>query len=158
MPTESLSMPLDSLFEAGSMLALGAWALLICAVVLPSVTARRWLLLAGGRVAPLALSMVYVWLLVAYWRSAPGGSFASLDGVAQLFASRGKLLGGWLHFLAFDLLVGRWMIDQTLKSAWPRWVLLPCLPLTFMYGPAGFMLFMLVRQVLMSRRKWSSEH
>ncbi len=52
MPTESLSM-LDSLFEAGSMLAVGAWALLICAVVLPSGSARHWLLLAGGRVVPL---------------------------------------------------------------------------------------------------------
>jgi Domain of unknown function (DUF4281) len=87
------------------------------------------------------LSVTYLVLLVVHWRSAPGGGFGSLEGVAQLFASRGKLLGGWFHFLAFDLLVGRWMIDDTCSSARTRWVLAACLPLTFLYGPAGFLLY-----------------
>lgn len=59
-----------------------------------------------------------------------------------LFSSRGKLLGGWLHFLAFDLLVGRWMIAQVLAAQRSRRGLLLCLPATFLYGPVGFLLVM----------------
>ena len=80
-----------------------------------------------------------------YWSSAPGGNFGSLEGVARLFSSQGKLLGGWVHFLAFDLFVGRWMVDDTLNAQRSRWALLPCLPAAFMYGPAGLLLYFVIR-------------
>src|SRR5262245_15980706 len=118
-------------FQHGSMAAIVAWLLLATGVFVSSRGPRGLLLLIGGRVVPLLLALGYVVLLIAYWKSAPDGNFGSLDGVARLFSSRGKLAGGWLHFLAFDLFVGRWVIDEVLQTQRPRWLLLPALPLIF---------------------------
>jgi len=94
---------------------------------------------------PLLLASGYVVLLIAYWKSAPDGNFGSLDGVARLFSSRGKLAGGWLHFLTFDLFVGRWVIDDVLQSERSGWFLRPAYPLTFLYGPAGLLTYFALR-------------
>lgn len=131
----------DVAFEWASRLALLGWALLVAGVVRKPGVARHWLLLAGGRVVPLLLCAAYVLLLAQHWGSAPGGNFGSLAGVTTLFASPGKLTGGWVHFLAFDLWLGRWMVDDALVKQRNRWLLLPCLPLTFLFGPAGLLLY-----------------
>jgi hypothetical protein len=79
------------------------------------------------------------------WGSAPGGGFGTLDEVAALFRSPGNLLAGWLHYLAFDLFVGRWIVDDALSRAGPRWPVLPCLALTFLFGPVGLLLHFALR-------------
>lgn len=131
----------DQWFQLVSTGALVGWVLLVVAVLLRPGAWRERLLLAGGRVIPLLLCAAYAALLVMHWGSAPGGNFNSLDGVATLFSSRGVLLAGWVHFLAFDLLVGRWIVDRVLGTGRPRWLLLPTLPLTFLYGPLGVLLY-----------------
>lgn len=132
----------DITFEWASTLALLGWALLVAGVVLkPGIMARQWLLLAGGRIVPLVLCAAYVLLLAQHWGSAPGGNFSSLAGVSTLFLSPGKLVGGWVHFLAFDLWLGRWMVDDVQAQQRNRWLLMPCLPLTFLFGPTGLLLY-----------------
>ena len=75
------------------------------------------------------------------------GSFSSLDGVAQLFTSRPILLAGWLHYLAFDLVVGAWEVrDARRRGVAFGWVV-PCLAVTFLAGPVGFLVWLLVRAV-----------
>jgi hypothetical protein len=61
--------------------------------------------------------------------------------VAQLFADPWLLLAGWLHYLAFDLLVGTWEARDSIERGVPRWILVPCLFLTFMFGPAGWLAY-----------------
>jgi Domain of unknown function (DUF4281) len=55
------------------------------------------------------------------------------------------LLAGWMHYLAFDLLVGAWIAAETERAGLSRLVLIPVLPLTFIFGPLGFLLFHLIR-------------
>ena len=131
----------DTAFEWASALALLGWASLVAGVLPKPGLPRQWLLLAGGRAVPLLLCAAYVLLLAQHWGSAPGGHFGSLAGVTALFASPGKLVGGWVHFLAFDLWLGRWMVDDLQAQQRSRWLLLPCLPLTFLFGPAGLLLY-----------------
>ncbi len=132
----------DTAFEWTSRLAILGWVLLAMGVAAkPGSVARHWLLLTAGRAVPLLLCMAYVLLLAQHWDSAPGGNFGSLAGVTTLFASPGKLVGGWVHFLAFDLWLGRWMVDDVQAEQYNRWLLLPCLPLTFLFGPAGLLLY-----------------
>lgn len=138
----------EQAFTQASIAAMLGWLLLVAAVLAPPGAARSRLLWAGGRLVPLLLSAAYLALLVLHWRSAPGGHFGSLAGVATLFASPGKLAGGWVHFLAFDLFIGRWMIDDVLARDASRWCLLPCLPLTFLYGPVGLLLHFGLRSSL----------
>ncbi|MEO8249967.1 MAG: ABA4-like family protein [Burkholderiales bacterium] len=127
--------------------------LLALALVRPAARLHNVLLWLGGRLIPILLCAVYAVLLVRYWGSAPGGGFGSLDAVATLFAAPGKLLGGWVHYLAFDLLIARWIVDDGLAARLPRWLLLPCLIPAFLYGPVGLLLYLALRTVAIRGRR-----
>jgi hypothetical protein len=49
--------------------------------------------------------------------------------------------------IAFDLLVGRAIVDDAHAQGVSRWAVLPCLPLTFMFGPVGLLLYVTLRSV-----------
>lgn len=134
----------ETLFALASVAALLGWAILALAVFLraraPLVTAAR--LLAA------ALAGLYVALLARGIALGPGlpegAGFSTLAGVEALFARREAILGGWVHFLAFDLFVGSWEAEDAGRRRLSGWLLLPCLFLTLMAGPAGLLLYLLV--------------
>jgi hypothetical protein len=137
----------ELIFELASSAAILGWLLLTIGIMVRPSALKRILLLVGGRAVPILLCIVYLALLINYWGSAPGGNFGSLEGVAQLFSSRGKLLGGWLHYLAFDLFIGRWIIDDTINGNRSRIPMALTLPLTFLFGPVGLLFHFAVRGV-----------
>jgi hypothetical protein len=111
------------------------------------VTSRPWLRdRLAGLYWPLMIAVGYVLAIIAGWSEGEGG-FASLTAVRQLFATDWLLLAGWMHYLAFDLFVGAWIAGETERAGLSRLVLIPVLPLTFMFGPAGFLLFHVVRLI-----------
>jgi hypothetical protein len=57
----------------------------------------------------------------------------------------GLLAAGWVHYLAFDLFVGAWIAERGAALGLPHWQLVPVLLLTFMFGPAGLLAFILLR-------------
>lgn len=129
----------DLLFQAANTLALAGWVLLLASPFLPR--------LADGVAAlgiPLLLGVAYAGLVMAFWSSAKGG-FDTLDNVALLFQSREMLLAGWLHYLAFDLFVGAWIVRQARGARIPFLLVAPCLVLTFLFGPAGLLAFAAIR-------------
>ena len=62
-----------------------------------------------------------------------------------LFTNPEIALAGWLHYLAFDLLIGAWEVRTARREAIPHLLVLPCLALTFLFGPAGFLPFLALR-------------
>jgi hypothetical protein len=92
----------------------------------------------------LALALTYAGLIGAFI-SQGTGDFQSLAGVARLFEHPGLLLAGWLHYLAFDLLIGLWEREEAARIGLARGWLLPCQLLTFMFGPIGWLAFMAAR-------------
>jgi len=86
------------------------------------------------------------WLSHVLPRSGGRVSIPELSGVAALLGSPLGATIGWLHFLVFDLFVGRWMYLDSRDRAIPAWVMTPVLFLTLMLGPCGFLLYLLVRQ------------
>ena len=58
------------------------------------------------------------------------------------------LLAGWVHYLAFDLLVGAWIVRTARAEGIPHWAVMPCLILTFLFGPAGLLAFAILRFTL----------
>jgi hypothetical protein len=76
------------------------------------------------------------------------GGFSSLPDVARLFMNPWLLLAGWIHYLAFDLLVGSWEARDARKHGINHLLVIPCLILTFMFGPAGWLLYRGVRYSL----------
>jgi Domain of unknown function (DUF4281) len=136
-------------FGLANPFALAGWLLLFVSLFAPANGAwRQRLLLLSGRVWPLVLCAGYAAALVASWGSAPGGGFGSLEQVAALFASPGNLLAGWLHYLAFDLFIGAWVVADAQSRGirgLVRWLLVPVLLLIFLFGPIGLMLYFAVR-------------
>ena len=95
--------------------------------------------------------MVYVALIATQWRTSNGG-FGTLADVATLFSNPWLLLAGWVHYLAFDLLVGTWEASDARERVVPHLALVPCLLLTFMFGPAGWLLYLGMRSTLARRQ------
>lgn len=129
----------EALFQAANLVALAAWIVL---AVLPRV---RWATdVIAALVVPALLGSLYVVLIVSNWSGSEGG-FSSLPEVAVLFEDPWLLLAGWVHYLAFDLLVGGWEVRDARARGVPHWALVPCLALTFLFGPAGWLVYLAVR-------------
>jgi hypothetical protein len=129
----------DQLFSIVNLVALAGWILL---AVLPG---RQWVAsVITAAVIPATLAVLYVVVLGQHWGDTDGG-FGSLSQVATLFSSRWALLAGWTHYLAFDLLVGSWEVRDARSRGISHWLVLPCLFLTFMFGPAGWLLYVCIR-------------
>jgi hypothetical protein len=93
----------------------------------------------------LGLSLLYTLLVFVYFFRVEGGGFSSIAEVRALFMSDPVLVAGWVHYLAFDLLVGLWIVDAASKVGMSRWIQGPILLLTFMFGPAGFSSFVIIK-------------
>lgn len=129
----------DQIFSVANLIAICAWLLL---ALLPR---RRWAThLAAGTVIPAVFAGLYIAIVATVFGAAPGG-FSSLPEVARLFGNSWMLLAGWLHYLAFDLLVGAWQVRDSQQRGIPHLLVVPCLALTFLFGPAGWLLYMGLR-------------
>ena len=128
----------NDVFIAGSAVALLGWALL--------AVAPRWRVgqLLALTLVPALLAAAYTGLVLAAWQTA-NGSFDSLAELRVLFESDALLLAGWLHYLAFDLLIGGWIVRTAQREGIPHGLVLPLLPLTLMFGPVGYLLFLVLR-------------
>lgn len=132
-------MSFEQLFSSASTLAMLGWIIL---VFLPR--RWKWLNLVPSLLIPLILSVLYSYLIARYFFSAEG-AFDSLANVQQLFTFPGAALGGWVHYLAFDLFVGGVIAKQADEIGISRIIQAPVLLLTFMFGPFGYLLFMLIK-------------
>ena len=122
------------IFSIVNAIALIAWIVL---VIFPR---RRWTLRATGIAVPAIFAAIYIAIIVTTWGRSSGG-FGTLSDVALLFANPWLLLAGWIHYLAFDLFVGTWEVRDAGQRGIPHLLVVPCLALTFLFGPAGWMLY-----------------
>lgn len=139
---------LERLFSLAGAVVLPCWVLLAAA------PRWRWTMRLATFVAPLLIACLYTWLLVAH-PTPKGGGFNSLAQVAVLFSSPYALLAGWIHYLAFDLFTGAWEARDAARLGISRWLVLPCLLLTFLFGPLGLALYLLLK--LATRRGLGAE-
>ncbi|MCO6386560.1 ABA4-like family protein [Aliihoeflea sp. 40Bstr573] len=134
-------MSADLIFQYATLIAVAGWATLLISPLIPRISD-----LVAAYTMPALISVAYAGLILAFWTRAQGG-FGSLDEVAQLFQTREILLAGWLHYLAFDLFVGAWIVRRGRVDGVPFWLVLPCLPLTFLFGPVGYLAFVAIRAI-----------
>lgn len=134
-------MNLETVFSLCGSLAMLGWAGLVLLPRFPIVVNHlaRW-------VIPCIIGLVYIYLMASNFSSVPeGGGFGSLAAVKALFTVDALLLGGWVHYLAFDLFVGSWEVEDGRREGIHHLILIPCLLLTFMAGPAGLVLYIAIR-------------
>lgn len=126
------------------MFAIANPAAMLCWLLLAVMPGHRWVPTLTGRIAPGLFAVAYL-LIVSVAFARAEGSFATLAGVRTLFDNPWMLMAGWLHYLAFDLLIGTWEATDSLTRGVPRWLLVPCLFLTLMFGPVGWLAYLGVR-------------
>jgi len=138
-------MTYDLLFSLVNLSVMPAWALLILA---PKWNGTEKLV--HSMFYPLLLGAVYIggMIMAAMGHGAEGGGFGSIEGVRTLFSSDVGMLIGWTHYLVFDLFVGAWEARDAQRRKVNHWLLIPCLLLTFMLGPVGLMLYLVLRKFL----------
>jgi hypothetical protein len=132
-------MDAEAYFSLFSTTAMAGWLILI---LLP----RRWEWLNRFPALwlPLLLALAYALLAGLYFFQAEG-SFNTLQEVQQLFTHPMAALAGWVHYLAFDLLIGSWIAREADKLGLSRIVQAPVLLATFMFGPFGYLLFRMIQ-------------
>ena len=136
----------DGLFGAAGTMAMLGWVVLV-------LGPRRfpWLSALPLVVVPALLSAFYAVLVLTSFAGAEGG-FGSLTEVRALFSDDWVLLAGWVHYLAFDLVVGSLMAARMDRAGVGRIVQAPILLLVFLFGPLGALLALLVEGTLQFAR------
>ena len=142
-PQLNAGVNMSTIFRLSSLLVLPFWGLMI---LLPR---WRWTTrILRSRFVIAALAALYAALalprLADIW---PGVSRPTLDGVAALLGSPAGATIAWIHFLAFDLFVGRWIYLDSQERRISAWVTAPALFLTLMLGPMGFLLYLIIRSL-----------
>jgi hypothetical protein len=139
-------MPLETQFSLANAVALVGWIILALAPL------RRPLAIAAARTIGVTLAVAYSALLI---RAITGGGFegdlTTLAGLTEGFSRPEAVLVGWVHYLAFDLWVGAWAVEDAGKRGLPHWVVLPCLFFILMAGPFGLLLYLAARAALARR-------
>ncbi|MCF6193939.1 MAG: DUF4281 domain-containing protein [Kangiellaceae bacterium] len=146
---------LSNIFKIANYSALLGWGILI---ILPSWQLGQSLVI--GIIVTL-LSIVYCYLVfLGKKHDDPSvkyrGNIRIFEGVINLFKSPRVVLAGWIHYLAFDLMVGIYILNDASQYAISHWLLIPCLLLTLMFGPAGLLLYFSVRFFFSSDYELSS--
>ncbi|HEV8039314.1 MAG TPA: ABA4-like family protein [Bryobacteraceae bacterium] len=137
-------MAAEQIFAISNASVLPGWLLLVVA------PRWRWTQRVAALALPLALAAVYLTLLTLYFRESRGG-FGSLAQVSRLFENPNLLLAGWIHYLAFDLFTGAWLVRDSERLRIAHAYAVPCLLLTFLFGPVGLLTWFLIRTSLRGR-------
>jgi heme A synthase len=132
----------DIIFSICSAIAMIGWLLLI-------IVSPFWFdtdkLLIGAVITLFAI--VYTWLITQSLQPGDFEKFGTLDGVMSLFTNKTAVTAGWVHYLAFDLMTGIWIKKNSVKHNFSHWLIIPCLLCTFMLGPIGLLLYLVMRLI-----------
>jgi hypothetical protein len=137
-------MAAGQIFSICNYVVLPGWLLLVVA------PRWRWTQRVTALALPLALAVVYLTLVILHFRQS-GGGFGSLAQVSKLFENPYMLLAGWIHYLAFDLFTGSWLVRDSQRLRIAHTFVVPCLLLTFLFGPVGLLTWFLIRTSLRGR-------
>jgi hypothetical protein len=138
---KAVTMTSDTLFSYGNMVAMAGWIMLAVSPLWKM--AER---IANGVFITL-LSLAYAVLAIGFFRLEDLSQFGTLQGVKALFSNDYFLLTGWVHYLAFDLFVGCWMRRNARRHRVPHLLFVICGFFTFMLGPCGLVLYLIVRAI-----------
>ena len=137
-------MTAEQLFSILNLVTMAAWLPL---VFMPRA---RWSASVVPLAVPALLAASYAVLVVSTFGRSEGG-FSSLAGVRTLFDNPWGLLAGWIHYLAFDLFIGGWEVRDSQRRGIPHLLVVPALAITFLFGPAGLLLYLTIRSLRSGR-------
>lgn len=135
----------EIIFNSGNTYAMILWILLI---VLPqSEKVRMGLTYAGVGM----LALFYSIVVLCSIGDLNFNDFSTLAGVKSLFSSDMAVAGGWIHYLCFDFFAGYHVRKKLTESGLKIWFQLPILFFTFMLGPFGMAIFLIIYTMRMKK-------
>jgi hypothetical protein len=134
----------DQLFQLSNLLVMPFWLLMI---LLPFWSWTKRIVSSPWIAAPAAV--LYASLVLPQI----GGLLAELANpqlasIAALLGSPAGATIGWVHFLAFDLFVGRWVYLDSRERGLTAWLVSPILLVVLMFGPLGLLFYLVVRALV----------
>ena len=145
-------MNADAVFQIANLAAIAGWLVLLASPLIDRGM-PAWSDRIAGLGLPGLLAFAYVATIAWFWgeqtplygQSVGTPGFDSIEGVAALLGTREALVAGWIHYLAFDLFVGAWQVRDARRRSIPFWMVVPCLFFTFVSGPFGLLLYLVLR-------------
>jgi hypothetical protein len=132
---------METLFQLSSLLVMPFWFLMI---LLPHWRWSQRIMASLWALVPAAL--LYTILVAPNLFGLLGILAApSLDSIATLLGTAQGATIGWVHFLAFDLFVGRWTYLDSRSNGFSAWLVSPILFFVLMFGPLGLLLYLSLR-------------
>lgn len=141
----------QSFFAITNIIAVVGWVILL---FLPRRPLAKSAVLFLG-VGLLCFLYVLMFVLVVGKLVEPGGPGSSIpfdyrdysiEGLRALFGTDAGVVIGWTHYLAFDLFTGLWIAGDADRKGWSRLAQAPILLLTFLAGPAGLLVWLILRE------------
>lgn len=137
----------DGIFGGANILAMICWLALILLPRWPALLSALLYLGVGLLCLVYAVGLIsIVGGFVDPVGPDTGSNFSSIEGVRAIFASDGGVTVGWVHYLAFDLFVGLWIARDADAKGFNRFVQAPILLATFLAGPLGLLVWLIVRE------------
>jgi hypothetical protein len=117
------------------------WLLMI---VTPNWSVTRRVM--ASLLVPALLAVLYLVLLVPSLPAVlPLLMRPERAAIAELLGAPEGTVVAWVHFLTFDLFVGRWEYLDAQERRLPHWLLAGALILTLLFGPLGLLTYLLLR-------------
>jgi hypothetical protein len=139
---------METLFQIANLVVMPFWLLMI---LLPHWGWTRRIVGSLWIVVPNAL--LYALLVLPNALGLLGAlANPSLPAIAALLGTPEGATIGWIHFLAFDLFVGRWVYLDSRIHHFSAWIVSPILFFVLMFGPLGLLLYLAVRGVFLMQQ------
>ena len=132
---------METIFSLSSALITPLWALMIFA---PLWRVTRTIMQSPWVIAPAAL-LYAVLVLPNIATVFPAVSSPNLEGIRTLLSSTSGATIAWVHFLAFDLFVGRWAYLDSRGLKLNVFAMAVVLFFTLMLGPVGALMYLGLR-------------
>ena len=138
-------MSASSIFQICSAIASLGWVILI---FFPKwYSADKFII---GIIVTL-LSIIYSWMIWSSFNMSIFQKFGKLESVMQLFQNEKMVTAGWVHYLAFDLMAGVFIRKNAMLHGISHWLLVIPLFFTFVFGPFGLLLYLIVRLIIIRK-------
>ncbi|MBY0121614.1 ABA4-like family protein [Bacillus sp. S/N-304-OC-R1] len=141
----------EKLFSLAS-LVMPFWIVLI---IVPKWRVTRFLV--NNAVFPIYLAALYViGIIITIAGSGLGfvHNFGSVEGVTKLLSQPNFAILVWLHILCFDQTIGHYVFKDNMEH---RYLPIPVqsiiLFLILMFGPLGFLCYLILRKILKKEKK-----
>ncbi len=129
----------ETIFSIVNGIALISWIILL---IVPFRPITNKIILG---VSITILCVAYAVLLFQTLQPTDFQKFGTLEGITSLQSVPGAVLVGWIHYLAFDLMAGLFIANNASKHGIRHIVIVPALLGTFMMGPVGLLLYLIIR-------------